>query len=69
MEFTAQQKKKIKQHIHDNPDNKCICPVCHKDDWQIADEIIQVQITGNTIPSAYIICNNCGLIMHHLTPQ
>jgi C4-type Zn-finger protein len=69
MKFNPKQKKKIKEHIHNNPDNKCICPICHKDDWQIADEILPVQMAGNIISGANIICNNCGFIMYHLTQQ
>lgn len=65
MELTSLQKEEISEHIHANSEHKCICPMCHKDDWQVADKTIQIQIAGKEISSAGILCSNCGFLMYH----
>ena len=47
------------------------CEVCSKNDWAVVDQALSIQITdltGNVripapqIPSAGLVCNNCGNI-------
>lgn len=65
MELTSYQKESINEHIHNNSNQACICPICHKDDWQVADEATYINVAGQKFLSAGILCNNCGFIMHY----
>jgi C4-type Zn-finger protein len=64
MELTSMQKQTIDKHIHNNSDRECICPICHKDDWQVTDDIIYIRMAGEKLSIAGILCNNCGFIMN-----
>jgi C4-type Zn-finger protein len=65
MTLTSQQKDIINEHIHNNSNKECVCPICHKDDWIVTDELSHIQIEGKKLLSAYILCNNCGFLMNH----
>jgi len=46
------QKQTIDKHIHNNSDRECICPICHKDDWQVTDDIIYIRMAGEKLSIA-----------------
>ena len=50
------------------------CPICHQRDFRVVKGFFQsilqkdpldLELSGRSVPSIQIICQNCGFISHH----
>jgi RNase P subunit RPR2 len=71
--ISQDEKQKIAQRLGDKLKD-IICPMCHQDNFIIADgyfnNVIQdnldgLVLGGPTIPTVSIICANCGFVSQH----
>ncbi|MDR1492682.1 MAG: hypothetical protein LBT05_08165 [Planctomycetaceae bacterium] len=72
--LNEEKKRKIREKIIEElPDTFC-CPMCHNNDFSIADgyflnnlqeQLYAYQLTTTALPTIGLICNHCGFVSQH----
>ncbi len=74
--FSKEKKKELIQQIkeHLKPGDMLACPMCKGKEFDVGDGfmvniihsgISTTKIEGSLLPSAIVICKQCGFISHH----
>lgn len=69
MKFSKEVGEKILAAFRERLPETALCPLCHANKWELLDafvaivisyEPLEVRTAGQVLPSAVLICNNCG---------